>query len=320
MITKPFRSTRIAIIGAGNVGATCAYTLLLRGLAEEIVLVDANKDKAKGEAMDLDHAIPFTLPTRIWAGDYADCAGAAVTIITAGGAQLKPGQTRLDLIKATTEIFREIVPKVVHANPDGILLIASNPVDAMTYAAWKLSGLPSQRVIGSGTILDTARFRYLLSQHFGVDSRSVHAFIIGEHGDSEVPVWSLANIAGMQLADFCAARGLSYDQSAMDDIYRQTRDAGYSVVKLKGATYYAIGAGLTEIVEAILRNQSTVLTVSSLVNDYCNINDICLSLPTTLNQSGVEWVLPIALNQQETKAMYRSAEVLKSAIETLKLN
>jgi len=294
--------------------------LLLRGLAEEIVLVDANKDKAKGEAMDLDHAIPFTLPTRIWAGDYADCAGAAVTIITAGGAQLKPGQTRLDLIKATTEIFREIVPKVVRANPDGILLVASNPVDAMTYAAWKLSGLPSQRVIGSGTILDTARFRYLLSQHFGVDSRSVHAFIIGEHGDSEVPVWSLANIAGMRLADFCAARGLAYDQAAMDDIYRQTRDAGYSVVKLKGATFYAIGAGLTEIVEAILRNQSTVLTVSSLVNDYCGINDICMSLPTALNQSGVEWILPMALNQQETQALCRSAGVLKSAIEPLKLN
>jgi L-lactate dehydrogenase len=319
-MTPPYRSTRIAIIGAGNVGATCAYTLLLRGLAEEIVLVDTNKDKAKGEAMDLDHAIPFTLPTRVWAGDYADCASAAVTIITAGGAQLKLGQTRLDLIKATTKIFREIVPKVVRANPDGILLIASNPVDAMTYAAWKLSGLPSQRVIGSGTILDTARFRYLLSQHFGVDSRSVHAFIVGEHGDSEVPVWSLANIAGMRLTDFCAVRGIAYDQSVMDNIYRQTRDAGYSVVNLKGATYYAIAAGLAEIVEAILRNQSTVLTVSSLVNNYCGINDISMSLPTALNQSGVEWVLPMALNQQETKAMCRSAEVLKSAIEPLKLN
>jgi L-lactate dehydrogenase len=315
----PLHSTRIAIVGAGNVGATCAYTLLLRGLAEEIVLVDANKDKAKGEAMDLDHSIPFTLPTRVWAGEYADCAGAAVTIITAGGAQLKPGQTRLDLLKATTEIFREIVPKIVRANPDGILLIASNPVDAMTYAAWKISGLPSQRVIGSGTILDTARLRYLLSQHFGVDSRSVHAFIIGEHGDSEVPVWSLANIAGMRLADFCAARGLAYDQAVMDDIYRQTRDAGYSVVKLKGAPFYAIGAGLTEIVEAILRNQSTVLTVSSLVNNYCGIRNISLSLPTALNQSGVEWVLPMTLNQQETEAMCRSAEVLRTAIEPLKL-
>ena len=315
----PFHSTRIAIIGAGNVGATCAYTLLLRGLAEEIVLVDANQDKAKGEAMDLDHAIPFTLPTRVWAGDYADCAGAAVTIITAGGAQIKPGETRLDLIKSTTEIFREIVPKVVHANPDGILLIASNPVDVMTYAALKFSGLPPQRVIGSGTILDTARFRYLLSQYFGVDARSVHAFIIGEHGDSELPVWSLANIAGMQLVDFCAARGLAYDQPVMDDIYRKTRDAGYSVVRLKGATFYAIGAGLTEIVEAILRNQSTVLTVSSLVNNYCGINDICLSLPTALNQSGVEWVLPMALNQQETEAMCRSAEVLRTVIEPLNL-
>ena len=318
-MTTHFHSTRIAIIGVGNVGATCAYTLLLRGLAEEIVLIDTNKDKARGEAMDLNHAVPFTYPTRIWFGDYDDCAGAAVTILTAGGAPLKLGETRLDLIKATTEIFRQIVPKVVKANPDGILLIASNPVDAMTYAAWKLSGLPAQRVIGSGTILDTARFRFLLSQYFGVDSRSVHAFIIGEHGDSEVPVWSLANIAGMRLSDFCVKRGLTYDQAVMDDIYKQTRDAGYEIVKLKGATFYAIAAGLADIVEAILRNQSTVLTVSSLINDYCGIGDVCLSLPAALNQSGVQWVLPMPLNRDETESFCQSAQVLKSAIAQLKL-
>ncbi len=161
--------TRVAIIGAGNVGATCAYALLLRGLATEIVLVDVNKDKAKGEAMDLNHTVPFAYPTRIWAGDYSDCAGSAVTIITAGASRIKPGGTRLDLVKTNADIFRQIVPEVVHHNPHGILLIASNPVDAMTFAAWKLSGLPAQRVIGSGTILDTARFRYLLSQHFEVD-------------------------------------------------------------------------------------------------------------------------------------------------------
>ena len=269
--------------------------------------------------MDLNHAVPFTHPTRIWAGELDDCTGAAVTIITAGGAALKPGETRMDLIKGTTEILRQIVPEIVQANPDGILLIASNPVDAMTYAAWKLSGLPSQRVIGSGTILDTARFRFLLSQYFGVDSRSVHAFIIGEHGDSEVPVWSLANIAGMRLADFCAERGLAYDQAEMDDIFRQTRDAGYEIVKLKGSTYYAIGAGLADIVEAILRNQSTVLTVSSLVNSYCGIGNVCLSLPTALNQTGVQWVLPLTLNLQETESICQSAQVLKTAIAQLNM-
>jgi L-lactate dehydrogenase len=314
-----FHSTRVAIVGVGNVGATCAYALLLRGLATEIVLVDVNKAKAEGEAMDLNHTVPFAYPTRIWAGDYADCAGAAVTVITAGAARLKPGQTRLDLVQTNAAVFRQIVPEVARHNPDGILLIASNPVDAMTYAAWKLSGLPSQHVIGSGTILDTARFRHLLSQHFGVDSRSVHAFIIGEHGDSEVPVWSLANIAGMRLQDFCAARGLTYDQAAMDDIFRQTREAAYTIMELKGATYYAIGAGLADIVEAILRDQSTVLSVSSLIQDYCGINDVCLSLPVALNRGGVEWVLPMDLNPQETEAMCQSARVLKTTIAQLTL-
>jgi L-lactate dehydrogenase len=312
-------STRVVIIGAGNVGATCAYALLLRGLVTEIVLVDVKKDKAKGEAMDLNHTVPFAYPTRIWAGDYGDCAGAAVTVITAGAAYLKPGGTRLDLAKTNADIFRQIVPEVARHNPDGILLIASNPVDAMTFAAWKLSGLPAQRVIGSGTILDTARFRYLLSQHFGVDSHSVHAFIIGEHGDSEVPVWSLANIAGMRLPHFCAARGLTYDQAAMDDIFRQTREAAYTIMALKGATYYAIGAGLADIIEAILRDQSTVLSVSSLIQDYCGINGVCLSLPAALDQGGVEWVLPMDLDPQETEAMCQSAQVLKTIIAQLKL-
>ena len=311
--------TRVAIIGAGNVGATCAYALLLRGLATEIVLVDVNKDKAKGEAMDLNHTVPFAYPTRIWAGDYSDCAGSAVTIITAGASRIKPGGTRLDLVKTNADIFRQIVPEVVHHNPHGILLIATNPVDAMTFAAWKLSGLPAQRVIGSGTILDTARFRYLLSQHFEVDSRSVHAFIIGEHGDSEVPVWSLANIAGMRLPDFCAARGVPYDRAAMDDIFRQTREAAYDIIKLKGATYYAIGAGLADIVEAILRDQSTVLSVSSLIQDYCGISDVCLSLPAALDQGGVEWVLPLSLDSQEAEALCQSAQVLRTTIAQIGL-
>ena len=318
-MNKKFRSTRIAIVGVGNVGATCAYALLLRGLATEIVLIDVNKAKAEGEAMDLNHTVPFAHPTRIWAGDYADCAEAAVTIITAGAATLQPGQTRLDLAQTNAAIYRKLVPEVARHNPEGILLIASNPVDAMTFAAWKLSGLPSQRVIGSGTILDTARFRYLLSQYFGVDSRSVHAFIIGEHGDSEVPVWSLANIAGMRLQDFCVARGMVYDQAAMDDIFRQTREAAYAIMELKGATYYAIGAGLADIVEAILRDQSTVLSVSSLIKDYCGISNIYLSLPAALRQGGVEWVLPMNLQPHEADALCESAHVLRKIIEQLKL-
>lgn len=224
MLDERHRATRVAVVGAGNVGATFAYALLLSGLAAEIVLIDANREKAEGEAMDLNHTVPFAHPTRIWAGDYPDCTGAAVTVVTAGASQ-RPGETRLDLARTNVAIFRQVVPQIAEHNPSGMLLIATNPVDVLTYAARKLSGLPARRVIGSGTILDTARFRYLLSEQFGVDARSVHASIVGEHGDSEVPVWSLANIGGMRLPDFCAANGLVHDRATMDDIFRQTRDA-----------------------------------------------------------------------------------------------
>jgi L-lactate dehydrogenase len=222
-------SVKIAIVGVGNVGATFAYALLGSGLASQIVLIDANFKRAEGEAMDLNHAVPLTHSTSIRAGDYSDCAGAAITVITAGSAQ-KPGETRLDLVKRNYAIFQSIIPQIVRANPDGMLLIASNPLDVLSYAAMKLSGLPPQRVIGSGTILDTARFRYLLSQHAGVDPRSVHAYIIGEHGDSEVPVWSLANIAGMSLADYCKMNCESFDETAYDRIFENTRDAAYHII------------------------------------------------------------------------------------------
>ncbi|HXG94634.1 MAG TPA: L-lactate dehydrogenase [Blastocatellia bacterium] len=312
------RPTRVAVAGAGNVGATFAYALLLSGLAAEIVLIDANRTRAEGEAMDLNHAVSFAHPTRIWAGDWADTSGAAVTVIAAGAGQ-KHGETRLDLVKNNAAIFREIVPQIARSNPEGIILIATNPVDVLTYATAKYSGLPPERIIGSGTILDTSRFRYLLSQHFGVDPRSVHAYIIGEHGDSEVPVWSLANIAGMRLADFCAAQGAMCDREVMDIIFRQTRDAAYEIIARKGATYYAVAAGLMRIVEAILRNQRTVLSVSSLIRDYYGISDVCLSLPTVVNRSGVERVLRLELNQDEIEKLRHSADVLKATIAQLGL-
>jgi L-lactate dehydrogenase len=310
--------TRVAIVGVGNVGATCAYALLMSGRAAEIVLIDANPARAEGEAMDLNHAVPFGAPCRVWAGDYADCAGAAVTVITAGAAQ-KPGETRLDLVKKNTAIFKSIVPQVARHNPDGIILVAANPVDVLSYAAWKLSGLPAARVIGSGTILDTARFRYLLSQHYGVDPRSVHAYIIGEHGDSEVPVWSLANIAGMRLTDFCCLQNAEYDQAKLDEIFVQTRDAAYEIIRRKGATFYAIGTGLMRIVEAILRDQSTVLSVSSLIDQYYGIDDVYLSLPTVIDRGGVEALLRLPLEEMEIVGLRRSADVLKATIAQLEL-
>src|SRR5579864_9805303 len=291
------RPTRVAVVGVGSVGATFAYALLLSGLAAEIVLIDANRAKAEGEAMDLNHTVPFAYPTRVWAADYSDCAGAAVTVLAAGGNQ-KPGETRLDLLKKNASIWRNIVPQVAKHNPEGILLVATNPVDVLTYAAGKLSGLPWERVIGSGTILDTARFRFLLSQHFGVDARSVHAYIIGEHGDSEVPLWSLANIAGMRLPDYCRANGLAYEPEQMNKIFESTRDAAYRIIERKGATYYAVAAGLMRITQAILRYQSTVLSVSSLIEDYCEISNVCFSLPTVVDGSGIRRVLRLELSEK----------------------
>jgi L-lactate dehydrogenase len=309
---------RVAVVGVGNVGATFAYALLLSGLAAEIVLIDANHARAEGEAMDLNHAVPFTHPTRVWAGDYSDCAGAAVTVLAAGSGQ-KPGETRLDLIKKNAAIWKSIVPEVAKHNPHGILLVATNPVDALTYAALKLSGLPACRVIGSGTILDTARFRYLLSQHFEVDARSVHAYIIGEHGDSEVPVWSLANIAGMRLPEFCKAQNIPYDEAAMEEIFVQTRDAAYRIIERKGATYYAVAAGLMQITRAILRNQSSVLSVSSLIEDYHGIGGVCFSLPTVIDRGGVEKVLHLELSPEELRQLRHSVEVLEKIAGSLEL-
>jgi L-lactate dehydrogenase len=310
--------TRVAIVGMGNVGASFAFALLLSGLAAEIVVIDANRAKAEGEAMDLNHAVPFSHPTRLWAGDFSDCAGAVVTVLAAGANQ-KPGETRLELVKKNTAIWRQIVPELARHNPHGILLIATNPVDVLTYAAWKLSGLPAAHVIGSGTILDTARFRYLLSQHFGVDARSVHAFIIGEHGDSEVPVWSSANIAGMRLPEFCRAQGMPYDPEAMRQIFLQTRDAAYRIIERKGATYYAVAAGLMRVTQAILRNQKTVLSVSSIIRDFHGLDDVCFSLPTVVDRGGVENVLRLELDDSEVGKLRDSAELLRKTIESLDL-
>jgi L-lactate dehydrogenase len=318
MKTTNRNSTRIAIIGVGNVGATFAYALLGSGLASEIVLIDNNKQRAEGEAMDLNHAVPLTHSTRIWAGDYSDCAGAAIVVITAGTAQ-KPGETRLDLVQRNYAIYQSIIPQVIQYNPDGLLLIASNPLDILSYAAMKLSGLPANHVIGSGTILDTARFRYLLSQHAGVDPRSVHAYIIGEHGDSEVPVWSSANIAGMALSDYCKMNCEEYNEDVYAKIFEQTRDAAYHIIERKGATFYGIGMGLVRICEAILRGQHTVLSVSTLIHDYYGINDVYLSLPCVVGRDGVSKFLRLPLDEKEVEGLQQSAQVLKETIHKLGL-
>src|SRR5215213_1644231 len=302
---------RIVIIVAGHVGATLAYSLVLDGLAPEIVLIDQDQRRAEGEAMDLNHAVPFSTPCRIWAGGYEDCAGASVVVLTAGAGQ-KPGETRLVLATRNAAVFRDIVPRITAINPDAILLVATNPVDVLTYLTWKLSGLPTNRVIGSGTILDTARFRYLLSQHVGVDARSVHAYVIGEHGDSEVPVWSLANIAGMRLQDFRAAHDRGPDEAAMNAIVDETRRAASRIIERKGATYYAVAAGLLRILEAILRDQGTVLSVSSVLPPPYGVPDVSLSVPTVVTRNGIERVLQLPLDADETAAFRRSGAVVRN--------
>ncbi len=312
----PEAQNKVGLIGTGMVGASFAYALMQRGLANELVMVDANRGRAEAEAMDLNHGLPFVRPMRITAGDYAELAGAAVTVVTAGAAQ-RPGETRLQLLERNAAIFRDIIPQVAQHNPDGIILVATNPVDIMTHLAVQLSGLSPHRVLGSGTILDTARFRYLLSEHYAIDSRSVHAYIIGEHGDSELPVWSLANIAGVRLRDFRSAAGKGYDEAALQRIFEQTRDAAYTIIERKGATYYAIGLGLLTIVEAILRDQHTVLTVSSLMTGLYGVSDICISLPTIVGADGIEEVLQLALSPDEVERFRHSAQVLTDRLAQL---
>lgn len=307
-------STRkVGIVGTGMVGSSFAYALMQRSLATEIVLVDVDPERAQGEAMDLNHGLPFVRHSTIRAGDYPDLAGASVVVVTAGANQ-RPGQTRLDLLQRNAQICREIVPQIMQHNPNGILVIASNPVDILTHIAAEVAGVPWGRVIGSGTILDTARFRYLIGSYFGVDARSVHAYIIAEHGDTAVPVWSLANIGGVRLDKFKAGNGRQWEAAAMEQIFDQTRNAAYEIIKRKQATYYAIGLGLLTVVEAILRNQNTVLTVSTPLRGNYGVNNIALSLPTVVGRNGAVAVLDLDLSAEEREAFGASAQTLRDKL------
>ncbi len=310
------RSGKVGLVGTGMVGTSFAYALIQRSLANELVLVDVDAARAEGEAMDLNHGMPFVRPMRIRAGDYSDLAGSDLVVIAAGANQ-KPGETRLDLLAKNAAIFREIIPQVLAASDDCVIVIATNPVDILTYISAEIAGPSSQRVIGSGTILDTARFRYLLGAHYGVDPRSVHAYIIGEHGDSELPLWSMATIAGVRLADFVGANGQGYDEQALGQIFEQTRTAAYEIIKRKRATYYAIGLGLLAIAEAVLRDQHTVLTVSSPLSGQYGIRDIAISLPTIVGRNGIEAVLAMPLAETEIAGFRRSAQVLQASLAEL---
>lgn len=309
---------KAAIIGCGFVGASIAFSLMQRGLYSELVLIDVNREKAEGEAMDLSHGLPYTASMRIYAGGYDDAADCAMVILTAGANQ-KPGETRLDLIGKNVAILKSIVPELTRRDFQGILLVVSNPVDVLTYAAWKLSGLPARRVIGSGTVLDTARLKYLLGQHLGVDSRNVHAAVIGEHGDSELAVWSSANISSIDLEQFCRLRGPLNNQQALDRIYHEVRDSAYEIIQRKGATYYGIAMAVARIAECVVKNEHAMLPVSVLLEGQYGLDGLCLSIPAIVGHDGVETVLEIPLAPSEQQALLDSARQLKEVIRRIEL-
>lgn len=306
---------KVVVVGAGHVGTTFAFALTISGMASSIVIIDRNFQQAEGHVMDLNHGLPFTHPTLIYPGDYPDCRGADIVIVTAGTAQ-KPGETRLDLVRRNTEIFKDIIPKIAAYDP-GIILIVSNPADILTYVALRLSGYAMNRVFGSGTALDTARFKFLLSRHCRVDPRNVHAYIIGEHGDSEVPVWSQVNIAGVPFKEYCPICNGGCSEEDRQDIFQQVKTAAYQIINRKGYTDFAIALALVRIVSSILRDENSVLTVSSLIDEYYGIKHVCLSIPAIVNANGIFKQIPIRLDEAESFGLRASGELLKGIIDKL---
>lgn len=313
-------SRKIAIIGCGFVGSACAFALMQSGLFSEMVLIDSNEERAEGEALDISHGLPFSKPMQIYSGTYDDITDAGIIAITAGAGQ-KPGESRLELVHKNVEIFKSIIPEISKRNYKGILLIVSNPVDIMTYTALKLSGLPSNQVFGSGTVLDTARLKYLLGEHLGVDARSVHAFILGEHGDSEIAAFSSANVSGIELKKFCDfACKTDRHEEAMKEIAEDVKLSAYEIIKKKGATYYGIAMSVRRICEAIILDQKSILPISCLQNGKNGIDNVVLSMPMIVGKHGAERSVEISLSEEEKRAIKSSADMLKGIIKTLDLD
>ncbi|MDR3256038.1 MAG: L-lactate dehydrogenase [Endomicrobium sp.] len=306
-------SPKVCIVGCGNVGMRYAYSMIISGVAREMILIDYNKKKAEGEAMDLSHGAPFVSPVKIYAGDYPDTANSDLVVITAGRGQ-KQGETRIDLIKGNAEIFKSIVPQIVKYSPKAIILVATNPVDILSYITYKISGKPSNEVIGSGTVLDTARFRYLISTQLNVDSRNIHASIFGEHGDSEFPMWSKAIIGDVLFKDYFKDANKESGKHPLKKIFEDVRDSAYEIIEKKGETSYGIGLALTKISKAILKDQNSVLPVSSLLEDYCGISNTYLSVPAIVNKYGIRQVMKVDFDEQELKSFKNSAAKVKEVI------
>lgn len=309
---------KCGIIGCGDVGASIAFALMQSRLFNDMILVDINKDKAEGEAMDISHSLPFNKPMDIYQGDYCDLKGAGIIIITAGAAQ-KPNETRLDLVQKNVAIFKQIIPEIVKFNREAILMVVSNPVDILTWVTLKLSGFPAERVIGSGTVLDTGRFKYLVGKHLNVDPRTVHSYIIGEHGDSEVAVWSSASIGGIPINDFCDIIGYESQKEKRKEIADEVRNSAYEIIKRKGSTYYGIASSAVRICECILRDEHSILPISSLIKKHYGIDEVCMSIPTIVGENGVEKILDIKLNEEEQRLLEESYQALKKVLDQITL-
>lgn len=306
--------SKVAIIGCGFVGSSSAFSLMQSGLFSEMVLIDSDHDRAEGEALDISHGLLFAKPMKIYAGTYDNIGDAAIIIITAGAAQ-KSEETRLDLVHKNTRIFESIIPEISKRGFEGILLIVSNPVDILTYQAIKLSGLPENRVIGSGTVLDTARLKHFLGEHLSVDSRSVHAFVIGEHGDSEIAAWSSANVSGIPLNEFCEMRGHYQHEEATERIAEMVKNSAYHIIEKKRATYYGIAMSVKRICEAIIRDEKSILPVSSMMHGEYGIENVVLSMPAIIGKNGLETKVPVSLDEEEIENLQKSAKTLKEILK-----
>ena len=309
---------KAVMIGCGFVGSASVFSLMQSGLFSEIAMIDADMSKAEGEAMDISHGIPFAKQMKIYAGSYDDVTDAGIVIITAGANQ-KPNETRLDLVNKNVAIFKQIIPEIAKRSFEGILLVVANPVDILTHVAQKLSGLPENRVIGSGTVLDTARLKYRLGEHLSVDSRSVHAFIIGEHGDSEIAVWSSANVSGIPLNDFCEMRGHFQHEKAMREIAEQVKNSAYEIIQRKHATYFGVAMAVKRICEVIVRDEKSILPVSTAMHGEHGIEDVVLSMPCIVGKDGIETKVPISLSEEEERKLKESVEILKKTMSGLEL-
>lgn len=309
---------KLVVVGAGLVGATTAYTIMLGGLFSEIVLIDINRNKAEGDAMDIAHGVSFQKPVRVIAGDYQECADADIVVITAGAAQT-PGQSRRALLSQNVEIFKSIVAGIMkYAPEDMILLTVTNPVDVLTYVTYRLSGLPKNQVLGSGTVLDTSRLKYMISRQTGIDARNCHTYVIGEHGDSEVAAWSVTNIGGMSMHEFCRYTG-KCAIGDLDRMYEEVKNSAYEIIQKKGATYYAIAVAVAKIVECIAGDENSILTVSSVFDGQYGISDVALSVPTKVGGDGIEKILEVPFSKQELQGLLNSAETLKKLIAEIGL-